>query len=643
MSLDLTRLPDLQGLAVAAPDRAAFIATYGHLFEHSPWVVERTWEARPFADAAALHGAFMATLTAAGAEAQLALVRAHPELGSRKLFAAGLTAASAAEQAGAGLDRMSAAEFDAFDAANAAYKARFGFPFVICVRLTDRAGIAAAMQRRTAHDAETELQEALVQIGHIVRLRLGDIDPFAAHNARLAHDLACLAFPEPWLPQDSAPDGSAVLDVAIVGGGQCGLAAAFGLKREGVTNIRVFDENPAGQEGPWVSYARMITLRTPKHLTPIDFGIPSLTYRAWWEAQRGAEGWAAVDKIRRQDWMAYLCWYRRALDLPVENAARVTAIVPEDGLHRLTVDTAEGSRSVYARKVVLATGIQGGGGWHVPAFIAGALPKTLYAHTAEAVDFAALKGRRIAILGGGASAFDNAQHALGEGAGAVDIYIRRPALPQVNPIRYLEKAGILRNFPLLDDARKYRVIDHFLRHAQPPTVDTYRRATAYPNCALHLGKGWTRVAPAPGGGVDLVLSDGSSAHADYLIVSTGLKNDAGLRPELAAYRDAIALWDSHAPELPPEARNPVLDEHPYLRPDFGFTPREAGDAARLHGLFVFNYSALASLGLSASALSGLKPALPRLISGIVGQLFLDRQDRLIGDYLAYADVEFDPS
>ena len=104
-----------------------------------------------------------------------------------------------------------------------------------------------------------------------------------------------------------------VYDVVIVGGGQSGLGAAFGLLRERVSNILVIDENREGLEGPWETYARMVTLRTPKHLTSIDLGIPSLTFRSWWEAQVGPEGWEAVGYIPRSDWMNYLRWYRGVL------------------------------------------------------------------------------------------------------------------------------------------------------------------------------------------------------------------------------------------------------------------------------------------------------------------------------------------
>ncbi len=93
--------------------------------------------------------------------------------------------------------------------------------------------------------------------------------------------------------------------------------------------------------------------------------------------------------------------------------------------------------------MVLATGIQGGGEWHIPGFVKESVPRELYAHTSEQVDFDSLKGKRVAILGGGASAFDNAQHALGCGAGEVHVFVRRQELPKVNPIRYMEFVGEL--------------------------------------------------------------------------------------------------------------------------------------------------------------------------------------------------------
>ena len=635
-----TFLTALGGRSVVAGDETTFLRTYGHLFEHSQWVVERAWALGPFADAAALRVAFQQVIEAAGEGEQLALARAHPELADKLAIAeASLTASSAAEQAGAGLDRLTEAQYASFQTLNAAYRQRFGFPFIICVRLHDVDSIEAAMRRRLDNDAEAERREAMAQIGLIGALRLADVEPpagLADHDGRVRHDLACLALSPSWVPVETGPNGEAVFDVVIVGAGQCGLGAAFGLHREGVRNILVVDENPAGVEGPWETYARMITLRSPKHLTPLDFGIPSLTFRAWWEAQYGTASWAGLGLIPKGEWARYLRWYRDILELPVRNETRVTLIEPiGGGLYRLDV---EDGAPLHARKVVLATGIQGGGEWHTPAFIREALPRARYAHTSEAIDFEALKGKRIGILGGGASAFDNAQHALGLGAGSVDVFIRKGELPRINPIRYLERTGILRHFPLLDDARKHRVIDHFLRLNQPPTNDTFGRAAAYPNFTLHLGAGWDSVAED--GGVGGVKTRAGIFDFDFLILSTGILNDVALRPELAAVKDDIQLWrDRYSP--PPAEVNPMIDDHPYLGPSFELTSRTANGEAGLHGLFVFNYSALASLGLSASALSGLKPALPRLIAGITGQLFLDRQDVLLAAYLDYDEVEFE--
>ena len=638
--LDLAAPVALRDRPVVGADRTTFLRVYGHLFEHSPWVVERAWALGPHFDAAALLSSLLQVIEAASEFDQLSLARAHPELADRLAIATcGLTADSASEQAAAGLNRLTNEQYETFSSLNRAYRQRFGFPFIICVRLHDLAGIEASMRRRLANSAETERREAMTQIGLIASMRLGGLEPpvgLERHEARVRHDLECLAFPGPWLAPQTSAAGEPVFNVIIVGGGQCGLAAAFGLMREGVTDVLVLDENPQGAEGPWVTYARMVTLRTPKHLTPIDFGIPSLTCRAWWEAQYGPRSWDALGKIPKEDWMRYLCWYRALLGIPVRNDARVERIEPiGDGLHRVHV---AGAAALVARKVIMATGIQGGGEWHTPTFIRDALPPSRYGHTADAIDFNRLQGKRIGILGGGASAFDNAQHALKCGAGSVEVFMRRQDLPRINPIRHLERSGILRHFPLLDDARKYRVIDHFLRMNQPPTNDTFTRATAFPNFALHLGAGWQAVLETEQG--VRVETAAGAFEFDFLLLSTGIRNDVALRPELGAVADDILLWrDRHV--APAGEGNAMIDEHPYLGPAFELTGRSPAGQARVHGLFVFNYSALVSLGLSASALSGLKTALPRLVAGVTGQLFLDRQDALIEDYLRYDEVEFE--
>lgn len=142
------------------------------IFEHSPWVEERA-DARP--SSGDRHADLMAVVHGASPDERLALIRAHPELAGKAAIDRTLTSASATEQASAGLDRLTPQEFESFHALNAAYRDKFGFPFIICVRLTDKAGILAAMKARLQNDRETEIAAAIAQIGEIVRLRLEDM------------------------------------------------------------------------------------------------------------------------------------------------------------------------------------------------------------------------------------------------------------------------------------------------------------------------------------------------------------------------------------------------------------------------------------------------------------------------------------
>jgi 2-oxo-4-hydroxy-4-carboxy-5-ureidoimidazoline decarboxylase len=160
--------------AINALDRVGFVAALGFVFELSPWVVERAHAARPFASREALHGAMTAVFDQAPQADRLALIRAHPELAGKAAIAKALTAESLSEQASAGLDQLTPAEFERFHALNAAYAKRFGFPFIIAVRLNDKSSILAAMQARLAHDEAEEVAEAVAQIGLISRLRLFD-------------------------------------------------------------------------------------------------------------------------------------------------------------------------------------------------------------------------------------------------------------------------------------------------------------------------------------------------------------------------------------------------------------------------------------------------------------------------------------
>ena len=158
--------------ALNAADRDAFVAALGGVFENAPWVARQAHVTRPFATVADLHRALMAAVAAAGDAEQLAFMRGHPELGSRTARAGAMTAESRQEQGGLGLDRLSEAEFQRFEQLNAAYRARFGIPFIICVRRHTRASLLGECERRLANSLEAERAAALEEIGHITRLRL---------------------------------------------------------------------------------------------------------------------------------------------------------------------------------------------------------------------------------------------------------------------------------------------------------------------------------------------------------------------------------------------------------------------------------------------------------------------------------------
>jgi OHCU decarboxylase len=152
----------------------AFVAEIGFAFEDSPWIARAAAARRPFADRDALHAAMLAALESAGDAAKVALIEAHPDLAGRVAREGRLTAASAAEQSGAGLGALTPAEIGRFDADNAAYRARFGFPFVICARENTKASILDALARRRENDRTTEIATALAEIAKIARLRIED-------------------------------------------------------------------------------------------------------------------------------------------------------------------------------------------------------------------------------------------------------------------------------------------------------------------------------------------------------------------------------------------------------------------------------------------------------------------------------------
>jgi FAD-dependent urate hydroxylase len=147
----------------------------------------------------------------------------------------------------------------------------------------------------------------------------------------------------------------------IVGAGQAGLIVGLALKREGVRKIVLLDRNPSGCEGPWETFARIKVLRTPKTLVGAELNIPSLSVRSWFEARYGTEAWQKITWIPRRDWMAYLRWYRTIAGLDIRNEVAVAGIAPAGDLLAVKTEAAARCDTLLARRVVIATGHDGGG------------------------------------------------------------------------------------------------------------------------------------------------------------------------------------------------------------------------------------------------------------------------------------------
>lgn len=441
-----------------------------------------------------------------------------------------------------------------------------------------------------------------------------------ALEARLRQDLAWLDLPaRPWVPP-RLQDGQAVTDVAIIGGGMCGLVAAAALRLLGIDRIRVLDRAPAGQEGPWVTWARMETLRSPKTLTGPALDLPAATFRAWFEAQHGPAAFATLGKIPRVMWMDYLVWYRRVMGIAVENGVEVTLIRPEaDGL--LALET-QGAGRILCRRVVMATGRDGLGGAWMPE-VADALPPSLRAHSRDAIDFAALAGRRVGVVGAGASAMDNAAAALEAGCARLDMFVRRAALPRVNKFTGIGSPGVVHGFAGLPDAWKWRFLDLVLRSQTPPPRESTLRVARHPHAHLHLSSPIRALSAEDG--VIRLRTPRAEFELDFLIFATGFRVDLAARPELALLGPHIRFWGDRVRPAGGEA-NEELAGSPDLAPDFAFQEGEPDACPALARVHCFAFPATLSHGKLSGDIPAVSAGAQRLARGIARALFVEDRE-----------------
>lgn len=443
-------------------------------------------------------------------------------------------------------------------------------------------------------------------------------------TAKARDEMARIAHPaREWVPPRPGPDGQPALDVLVVGAGQSGLATGHGLLRARVRNILLVDQAPRGLEGPWLTYARMPTLRSPKDYTGPDLDLPALTYQSWHEARYGTDHWQALDRIPREDWAAYLLWLRDTVGVPVQNETTVTDIAPAGDFLAVTLRQHGQDVVRHARRVVLATGQDSMGRWSMPHFVR-ALPEALRAHNADDIDFAALRGRIVAVLGAGASALDNAATALEAGAAAVHLFCRRPEPQLVQPYLWLTFPGFLRHLSDLEDGWRWRMMRHILGLREGFPQPTWDRCARHAQFRLHTGTAWTG-AEARGEGVRITTNQGVF-DADFIICGTGIDMDPTARPELARCAGNIASWgDRYAP--PEDEADARLARFPYLGADYALQEKVAGQTPWISRLHLFSIASTMSFGASGSSINAMTTAVPKLVHGLTRALFAEDVER----------------
>ncbi|EJJ31419.1 putative flavoprotein involved in K+ transport [Rhizobium sp. CF142] len=429
-------------------------------------------------------------------------------------------------------------------------------------------------------------------------------------------------------------DGAEVLDVAVIGAGLCGLVTLAALKRVGIPNVRAYDRAPQGFEGPWITYARMETLRTRKDATGPALGIPSLTFRAWFEAQYGEQAYIDMDLIPRPMWMEYLVWYRRVLGLDVVNETALSGLgFRPDGLVALDLSNDGAVRKVLARRVVLATGLDGLGAPTLPD-VASRVPSRFVKHGADRIDMSSLKGRRVAVVGAGASAMDNAAAALEAGAARVDIFVRRPHIPRIDKFTGIGSQGMTHGYLGLPDADKWTYMVAGEWAQIPPPRHSVLRVSRHSNAFFHVASPVDDLVEADGA-VEVVTPKGRYA-ADLAIFATGFSVDFARRPEFAALQDKILLWrDVYTP--PAGWEHAGIGSTPYLGPAFEFQAKPGLDpatSAAISRIFCFAFPAVPSHGKITSGIPSISEGATRLATGLARSLFVEDRayhlDRFLG-------------
>ena len=253
-------------------------------------------------------------------------------------------------------------------------------------------------------------------------------------------------------------------------------------------------------------------------------------------------------------------------------------------------------------------------------------------HAAQSIDFAALRGKQVAVIGAGASAFDNAATALEAGAAAVHLFCRRAEIQVIQPYRWLTFRGFLRHFCDLDDAWRWRFMRAILEMREGFPQATYDRCARHANFHLHEGAP-IEAAAESARGVELRTPNGTFA-ADFVICGTGIDMDFAGRRELRNCAANIATWaDRYQP--PMDERSPRLGRFPYLADDYALMERDPGKTLWMRDIHLFAIASTMSFGPSGSSINAMTTAVPKLVHGLTRGLFCADIERHWASFKAY--------
>jgi len=444
----------------------------------------------------------------------------------------------------------------------------------------------------------------------------------ATNPDHAAHEALRLLGPAPanWVPAHAGIDHN----VLVVGGGQTGSAFAFALQRAGIGGVSVIDAaEKASQAGVWLTRARMHKLRTLKNLVGPEGPVTALGFQAWYEARHGQEAYAAVDRIPRTAWAEYLDWFRDITATAVRYGTRLVRFEPVEGApvphFRLHLEVNGEPRTETARKLIFANGVAGSGAPFIPELLASAVSQGLAAHTGHAIDFAALAGKTVAVVGAAASAFDAAAVALESGAAAVHLFARRDRLAATPVARVRGYPGLYDNYLALPDATRWHHAARYRRLGTTPPPDSVQRVLKFPHFHLHLSSPW-QGAQVRDGKVVASVND-ESFRFDFVIAGTGYTHEFAQRPELAAIAGQVLRWrDRFAP--PAHERDDELGAAPYLGAGLELLEKTPGTAPWLRDIHIYNPGGFASTGLPLGDVPSIRGYVPAVVRRISEDLLL---------------------